>query len=366
MGHITCEAGTLLRDIQRLCGPHGWLLPVVPGTQLITVGGAIANDVHGKNQHVFGSFGHHVRTLELLRSDGSHVTCSPTENEPLFRATIGGMGLTGIITSAQLQLKRVPSLWLEVESIPYQTFEEFFLLSDTSQADWEHIASWVNGNHLPQCNGLFLRARSWPYTPQTMRVKRGINIPYTPPVSLINRPSIWAFNKMYSLVKCRPSRKIMFYEHFLFPLDGLNNWNRLYGPKGFYQYQVVIPYANRITALQALFQTIAHDGQTSFLNVLKMFGTHAPAGLMSFPTHGITFSMDFPNLGAKTHTLFHKLDAIVHESGGRLYPAKDARMPASLFQAGYPNLSTFLTYRDPHMRSGLSHRLIDEPHYFTQ
>jgi FAD/FMN-containing dehydrogenase len=358
-GRLVCEAGVLLRDIQRLVIPHGWILPVTPGTQLVTVGGAIANDVHGKNHHVLGSFGDHVKWIKLIRTDGVIIECGPDFLSDWFAATVGGLGLTGVITEVEIQLRQVASPWLDTETVAYANLDEFFHLADDSEADWEHTVSWID------CvskggRGLFMRGNPTDVSTRQEPKSRKLTMPFVPPISLVNRLSLQLFNMTYfNLKKWQAGRSITHYESFFYPLDNLMEWNRMYGPKGFFQYQSVVPRAVGHDAVQAMLREIARSGDGSFLAVLKTFGNRQSVGMMSFPQPGVTLALDFPNKGDRTLKLFERLDAIVREAGGRLYPAKDARMPRDLFKAGYPRLSEFLQYRDPGMSSALSRRLMD-------
>ncbi len=354
-GRLSCEAGVLVRDIQRLCVPRGWMLPVVPGTQFVTVGGAIANDIHGKNHHQAGSFGDHVRRLSLARTDGSSSECRP--GEPLFAATVGGLGLTGVITEAELQLKRVPGPWLSVETLPYRDLNEFFALADTSEADWEHTVSWVdclNGAG----RGIFMRANAVDAGRDAPRASRSLHVPFVPPVSLVNPLSLRPFNALYFHLKKASRRSVQHYEPFFHPLDNVRDWNRIYGPRGFFQYQCALPRAVGQEAVQAMLKRIARSGTGSFLAVLKTFGERPSVGMLSFAMPGVTLALDFPNQGERTLQLLAALDAIVREAKGRLYMAKDARMPVDLFETGYPRLPEFLPWRDPGISSAMSRRLM--------
>ena len=358
-GRLRCEAGVLLRDIQRLSLRHGWLLPVTPGTQMVTVGGAIANDIHGKNHHVLGSFGDHVLGLRLVRTDGTAIDCGPGRETGWFAATVGGMGLTGVITEAELQLRRVAGPWLVTDTVPYRNLDEFFALADGSEAGWEQTVSWID------ClsgigRGLFLRANLAQIPDlDAQSGRRPKRVPFVPPVSLINGLSLRPFNETYfRLNSLKAGRAIAHFEGYTYPLDNLHDWNRMYGPKGFYQYQSVVPRAAGKEAVAAMLQAIKASGQGSFLAVLKTFGNRESVGMMSFPREGVTLALDFPNRGAVTHRLFERLDAIVREAGGRIYAAKDARMPRDLFESGYPRLNEFLPYRDPGISSAMSRRLI--------
>lgn len=358
-GRLVCEAGVLLRDIQRLAVPRGWMLPVTPGTQLVTVGGAIANDVHGKNHHVLGSFGDHVLRLTLLRTNGETIECGPRQRSDWFAATVGGVGLTGIITQAELQLRRTPGPWLDTETLAYANLDEFFQLADASEAHWEHTVSWIDCISGGGGRGVFMRGNPIVTAPRPLPTAQQRTMPLVSPVSLVNRLSLRPFNMAYyHLKKWRAGRAITHYEAFFYPLDNLLEWNRMYGPRGFFQYQSVVPRAVGRDAIQAMLREIARSGDGSFLAVLKTFGNRQPVGMLSFAQPGVTLALDFPNHGARTHRLFERLDAIVREAQGRIYLAKDARMPRELFEAGYPRLPEFLPYRDPGISSGLSRRLM--------
>jgi FAD/FMN-containing dehydrogenase len=359
-GRLVCEAGVLLRDIQRLLLTQGWMLPVTPGTQMVTVGGAIANDVHGKNHHVQGSFGDHVLGFTLVRTDGQTLHCSPTEYADWFAATVGGLGLTGVITQAELQLRRVAGPWLDTETLPYGSLDEFFDISDQSDAEWEYGVSWIDCLSGAGSRGLFMRANHSSATSGPAAPTRQRRMPLTPPISLVNRLSLRPFNTAYfHLKRWQAGRSLAHVEPFNYPLDNLLEWNRMYGPKGFYQYQSVVPRDVGQDAVSAMLQAITRSGQGSFLAVLKTFGQRESVGMLSFPMPGVTLALDFPNRGPDTHRLMERLDDIVREAKGRLYPAKDARMPQDLWVSGYPRLNEFLAFRDPGIRSGFSRRLMD-------
>lgn len=358
-GRLVCEAGVLLRDIQKLVIPRGWILPVTPGTQVVTVGGAIANDVHGKNHHVLGSFGDHIRSLTLVRTDGEIIECSPDQRPDWFGATVGGLGLTGVITQAEIQLRRVAGPWLDTETVPYANLDEFFHLADDSEAQWEHTVSWIDCISGGGGRGLFMRGNPVDAGQRPEPRDRKLTMPIVPPVSMVNRLTLRPFNiAYYNLKKWQAGKQIAHYEPFFYPLDNLLEWNRMYGPKGFFQYQSVVPRAAGQEAVQAMLKEIARSCDGSFLAVLKTFGNRQPRGLMSFPQPGVTLALDFPNHGERTHKLFGRLDAIVREAGGHIYLAKDARMPREVFEAGYPRLNEFLKFRDPGISSGLSRRLM--------
>lgn len=357
-GVLVCEAGMLLRDIQQLAIADGWLLPVTPGTQLITVGGAIANDVHGKNHHRLGSFGDHVRRLWLARTDGEMIECGPDLAPNWFDATVGGIGLTGLIVRAELQLRRVPGPWLQTETIPYGALDEFFALADASEDQWEHTVSWIDCL-APRGRGLFMRGNHADAVSARAPSQRARRVPLVPPVSLVNRLSLRPFNEMYYWLNSRkPGLRLAHYEQFFYPLDNLHDWNRMYGPRGFYQYQSVVPRSVGRDAVTAMLAEIGRSGEGSFLAVLKTFGQRQSVGMLGFPCPGVTLALDFPNKGASTLALLGRLDAIVGEARGRLYLAKDARMPRELFEAGYPRSREFNGYRDPGISSAMSRRLL--------
>ena len=359
-GRLRCEAGMLLSELIALALPSGWFPPVTPGTQLVTVGGAIANDVHGKNHHRTGTFGCTVRALTLARTDGTVLTCSATENPELFAATIGGLGLTGVIVDADLQLRRVAGPWMDVETVAFSGLDEFFAISKASEADWEYGVAWIDctGRGSSLGRGIFLRANhaseARPGPPERQR-----RMFFTPPVSLINGLSLRVFNLAYYHAHRRMqgvSRRS--YASYFYPLDGLLEWNRIYGPRGFYQYQSVVPPAAARAATADMLAAIGGSGTGSFLAVLKVFGQVASPGMLSFPMPGTTLALDFPNGGASTQGLFERLDFIVQAAGGRIYPAKDARMPADLFRRGYARLAEFLPHRDPGIDSAMARRLL--------
>ena len=358
-GRLVCDAGVLLRDIQRLAVPRGWMLPVTPGTQLVTVGGAIANDVHGKNHHRQGSFGDHIHRIRLARTDGELIECGPETRPDWFAATVGGLGLTGLIVEAEIQLCPVPGPWLTTETIPYSSLEEFFQLSEATEADWEHAVSWVDCAVEGGRRGLFMRGKPAFVDPQPTYQARQLTMPGVPWCSLVNKLSLRPFNMAYySFKKRQLGQTITHYEPFFYPLDNLLEWNRMYGPKGFFQYQSLVPASVGSEAIRAMLMEVTRSGEGSFLAVIKTFGDRQGRGMLSFPRPGVTLALDFPNHGQSTHELLDRLDSIVREAGGCLYPAKDARMPRDLFEAGYPRLREFLQYRDPNISSGLSRRLM--------
>jgi FAD/FMN-containing dehydrogenase len=365
-GVLDCEAGVSLDGLmqwletRRESDAH-WLPPVLPGTRFVTVGGAIANDVHGKNHHARGTFGEHVEAIELVRSDGEVKTLRPGDD--LFRATVGGMGLTGLLLSARLRLRRVESLWLEVEHIATANLDAFFALAKESSESWEYTVAWFDS--LKETGrGIFTRARhaaagrAPPAGPPALRPPR-LAVPFVPPVSLVRHATARLFNALYAgrlFGRERVSRLRPFHRTLL-PLDAASGWNLLYGAAGFYQYQCVVPKDAARRATAALLRRIATSGAGSVLTVLKTFADRPPAGLMSFPLEGTTLALDFPNRGPPTLALLDSLDEIVAESGGRIYAAKDGRVGRERFRAGYPAIDRFAAFVDPAFSSDFARRV---------
>lgn len=360
-GIIRADAGISLDDLIRIALPQGFFPPVVPGTRFVTLGGAIANDVHGKNHHGMGSFGCHVRRLSLLRTDGTRQELGPDDPTGLFRATIGGLGLTGIIEWAEIVLKPVPGGFFDAEDVPFFTLDEFFQITAESEATYDYTVAWVDCTQQAKSlgRGIFSRAKlardqSRPLHPQRQRFA----IPFEFPSFALNSLTLKAFNSAYfHLKKAKSKAQKVHYGPFLFPLDSIANWNRIYGRSGMYQYQCVVPPAQAPDATRELLRRIARSGEGSFLAVLKTFGSAPAPGLLSFPREGTTLALDFRNRGQQTLALLDSLDAIVREAGGRLYPAKDGRMSADMFVSGYPAYAEFIQHLDPGLSSGFWRRV---------
>lgn len=359
-GILECETGVLLAEIIALALPKGWFLPVTPGTRFVTVGGAIANDVHGKNHHRLGSFGRHVLSLYLWRSDSGPQHCSATENAELFAASIGGLGLTGLILTARLQLRRVPGPMIEGESIKFGSLKEFFSLSAESDASAEYSVAWVDclAGGAARGRGLFMRGNHSLAQGPLSAKGLPLAMPFQPPFSLVNKLSLHAFNALYYRKQTlRQKRCTWHYQPFFYPLDGIAHWNRMYGPKGFYQYQCVVPMAVAEDALDGMLKRIAESGQGSFLAVLKVFGRLPSPGLMSFSRPGATLALDFPNRGSATTRLLDELDRITMAADGAVYPAKDARMNRETFARSFGQLARFERSLDPAFSSSFWRRV---------
>jgi FAD/FMN-containing dehydrogenase len=361
-GLLSCEAGVLLDEITAQVLPRGWMLPVVPGTAFVTVGGAIANDVHGKNHHTAGSFGHHVLELDLLRSDGTLIRCSPGASADLFCATVGGLGLTGFIRRATLQLRRVPGPWIRGDSQRFGSIGEFMHLSNEASSRFEYIVAWIDcaasGNALGR--GVLQRGNhQWADAREPRR--RSWRFPFTPPVSLVNAATLLAFNHLYYH---RPSANVRsalwHYRPFFHPLDGLLEWNRMYGPRGFFQYQCVVPPGVALESITDMLRRIRTASLGSFLAVLKNFGDAPSLGVLSFPRPGTTLALDFPNGGDRTLRLLEDLDAITRAAGGAVYPAKDARMSGASFRTYFPQWQDFARFVDPRFSSSFWRRVTEE------
>lgn len=358
-GVLRCESGVLIADVIELALPRGWFPAVTPGTRFVTVGGAIANDVHGKNHHRDGSFGHHVEAFELLRSDGSRLACSPTENAELFRATIGGLGLTGLVTWADIRLTRVKGPWIRQTATRFGSLDEFFEASEPLERTHRYVVAWLDCTSRGGARGIIF-AGDHDDDPRPAPRRRERAFPLEPPVSLVNGLTLRAFNTLYYRAPragaSQPAR--VPWAPYFYPLDAIHHWNRMYGPRGFFQYQCVVPPhdAGR-AALAELLARIAASGEGSFLSVLKRFGERPAAGLLSFPMPGYTLALDFPNRGPRTTALLDALDAVVRGAGGRVYPAKDARMAPSSFRAYYPQWERFREHVDPRFSSSFWRRV---------
>jgi FAD/FMN-containing dehydrogenase len=361
-GRLQCEAGVTLGEILQLVVPCGWFLSVTPGTRFVTVGGAIANDVHGKNHHLQGSFGHHVCQFELLRSNGERKRCSAAENPQWFAATIGGLGLTGLITWAEIQLTRVNNPALVTLSIKFPNLDGFWALNAATDGTWPYTVAWIDclATGKQQGRGILMLGKHAPMQEQLpMRKDKSISFPLTPPISLVNSLTLKLFNTLYFHRPLKAHPGISHFMPFFYPLDGIGEWNRMYGRRGFYQYQCVLPPQNGRQATSDLLGIIAKRGAGSFLAVLKVFGDKPSRGLLSFPRPGATLALDFPNQGSRTLQLFNELDAVVRQAGGAIYPAKDARMPGDLFRTAYPLWQTFSEFIDPQFSSGFWRRVME-------
>lgn len=371
-GLLTCEAGVLLADILDVFVPLGWFPPVVPGTKFVTVGGMIAADVHGKNHHRDGSFGAHVESLLLVTADGEPRTCNRTENADLFRATLGGMGLTGIILSASFRLKPIETAFVMEETLVTRDLDETMALFETSE-NWPYSGAWIDclargskqGRSLLM-RGRFLERSALPQrlvpNPLLPTTARQLTVPVNAPAALLNRISIRVFNALYYRRGAISSRtRLIHFDRFLFPLDRLQKWNRLYGRRGFVQYQCALPRGESSSGIRALLDRVSSARSVSFLAVLKLFGP-VGEGLLSFPMAGYTLTLDFPMQNG-VPALLAALDEITHRHGGRVYLAKDVWCTSERVRQGYPRYAAFSVIRTeaagsaPKFASALSLRL---------
>jgi decaprenylphospho-beta-D-ribofuranose 2-oxidase len=370
-GLLTCEAGLSLAELLRLFVPRGWFPPVTPGTKFVTIGGCVASDVHGKNHHRDGSFGGFVEQLTLRTADGGEVVCGPARERELFLATVGGMGLTGLIVEVTFRLFRIESPWIVLQTEPMSGLEQMLEGLRASARDWPYTVGWVDclarGRALGR--GILMRGRpassaeageSAPAQRRTMRV------PTDAPTWLLNPFFVRFFNRVYhGRHRGTQEPRRVSYEQFFYPLDALLEWNRLYGRRGFLQYQCALPQTAGAGPVAALLEKLTRRGAPSFLAVIKDFGPGAEAYL-SFPIAGTTLSLDLPYHGRPTEELVHELNAAVIEAGGRVYLAKDAVTRAEDFALMMPRLADWKAVRDrwdPHrrFRSAQSARLFGDP-----
>lgn len=354
-GLLTVEAGVLLSDIIEAFLPRGYFPPVVPGTRFVTVGGMIATDVHGKNHHRDGGFGKHVESFKLVLPSGDTVDCSYSQNADLFRATVGGVGLTGTIVEATIRLSRVETGWILQRTLRADNLETALDLL-RGNGDARYSVAWIDclakgksagrslvylGEHasLDEVRASMPSAPAYP-----VAGSRIVTVPMDAPRLVFNRYTIRAFNalKFVREVRGEEACAIVPWNSYFFPLDGLAQWNRLYGRRGFLQYQFVIPHIKASSVLAEILGEISATGEAPFLAVLKTLGDGD--GLLSFPMPGVTLAMDFPVTDGVFHFL-DRIDRLVSSEGGRLYLAKDARQRPETFEAGYPALRGFRDLR---------------------
>jgi FAD/FMN-containing dehydrogenase len=361
-GVLTAEAGISLAQILDFAVPRGFFLPVTPGTKYVTLGGAIANDIHGKNHHVAGTFGCHVTQFELVRSDGSRRLCSPTENPDWFAATIGGLGLTGFIPWASLRLIPIVSRMIDVEYTHFHGIDEFLDLTKRYGAA-TYTVSWIDVTSTGRnfARGIFMSGEH-STIPGELKPspEPKLVFPFEAPGFALNKFSVAAFNSLFFHKQIKPHKVLVQdYEPYFYPLDIALHWNRMYGKRGLLQFQYAIPWEHAREATIAILQEVAKSGLASFLAVLKAFGDVPSPGMMSFPKPGITLALDFPIKPGLSFPLFERLADMTLEYGGRLYPAKDAAMTAAQFQTFYPQWQRFARFRDPLITSSFWERVTE-------
>lgn len=339
-GVIECEAGVLLSQVLEVIVPQGYFLYVTPGTKFISVGGAIASDVHGKNHHAEGCFSEYVEEFSLLNENSEVMICSRTENEDKFWATIGGMGLTGIILSAKFKLKNIETAYIRQESVKAESLDEIFKLFDQSES-WTYSVAWIDclqtGKNIGRSilmrgEHAFKHQLPKDLQEKPLRLKKKLipTVPFYFPDFLLNNLTVKLFNLLYfNKQQKKEVKNYVDYETFFYPLDVVNDWNKIYGKKGFIQYQMVIPKEKGKEGMRRILETIAKSGNGSFLAVLKLFGKNNPQAYNSFPIEGYTLALDF-KVNSKLKNLVADLDKIVEEFGGRIYLTKDSMSRSTL------------------------------------
>lgn len=367
-GILQAEAGITLKEILSVIVPKGWFLPVTPGTQFVSLGGCIASDVHGKNHHHVGSFANFLISFELIITDNTVLNCSSTENTQAFWATIGGMGLTGIIGTATIKLKPLTNTQITIHQRAAQNLEQIFQLFNDPLYDDEYSIAWIDGTASGQMLGRSIlmtahHTRNDEITDNSSRIKafKQINVPFTCPSWLLNNVTVKAFNHFYYKRQARKPNQIVNYKNYFYPLDLITNWNRLYGKNGFIEYQCVIPEENSFIAIKLILEKLTKAKYPSFFGGIKRFGASS-RGFLSFPMQGYTLALDIPLKNQALLTLLDELDAIVLQYSGRIYLAKDARLKPENFRAMYPNYQQWLVQKqklDPHnyFTSSLAKRL---------
>ena len=348
-GILRAEAGLSLETLLKLLVPRGWFPPVTPGTRFVTLGGAVAADVHGKNHHREGSFCRHVQRLEVMLADGIVLVCSRTQNPDLFAATCGGMGLTGVILRVDLKLTPVDTAYIREEHIPAHNLEEIMALFEAS-SNWTYSVAWIDGlaDGLVMGRSVMMRGEharpeelptAWRRDPLRSRPALPLNVPCFFPPWVLNRATVSLFNHVIYARQGRKRTSFTPYDRFFYPLDAIGHWNRIYGRRGMVQYQFVLPLAAAREGLPRILKRIVRSGMGSFLAVLKLFGPQDD--LISFPMEGYTLALDFP-LRKGLFELLKELDRMVIDYGGRHYLAKDAVMSAEVFRRGYPRAGEFI------------------------
>jgi FAD/FMN-containing dehydrogenase len=370
-GLLRCEAGVTLAEIIDVFLPRGFFPPVTPGTRFVTLGGSIAADVHGKNHHRDSSLASHLTYFDLMLASGEIRRCSREENPDLFWATVGGMGLTGVIIELELRLRSVQSAYLKGELIRAGNIDAAIEAFERTDSEYGYSVAWIDcassnaslGRSVLTV-GNFATLDELPkkvaQNPLTIARRPSPIVPFDLPGFALNPLTVKAFNSLYyALHRERPGPTFFDWDSFFYPLDSIRNWNRIYGKRGFVQYQCVWPLAESRAGLVEVLEAIARSRRASFLAVLKKFG--AQDGMLSFPMPGYTLALDFP-VTSGLHEFLNTLDQMVLKRGGRVYLAKDARMRPETFRAMYPNLPQWQAAKavadpDNHFSSSLARRL---------
>lgn len=372
-GRLRAEAGVTLQDVLEVAVPTGWFPAVTPGTKYVSLGGCVAADVHGKNHHWSGTFSAQVHEIEMILADGTGARCSADQNPQLFWATVGGMGLTGIIGEVTLQLIPIESARVLVQHRAAQDLESCFRLLDGTEFDDVYTVAWIDclargrslgrgivmRGHHAAASELSVRDRKQPFARVPRRARR---VPLDLPSWALNPLSVRAFNHLYFWSQgTKRAPFLADYDSYFYPLDAITDWNRLYGKRGFVQYQCVLPTEGALDGMRKLLELLVASGRASFLAVLKRFGA-AGKGLLSFPVAGYTLTLDLPVHDVGLFELMDRLDELVVSAGGRIYLAKDCRLAAGTFRSMYPRFGEWLAVKrmvDPSGRfsSSLSRRL---------
>ncbi len=344
-GILHVECGVILGEIINTFVPRGWFLKVTPGTKLITVGGAIASDVHGKNHHIEGCFSECVIELNLMLSDGKIINCSHRKNKKFFYATCGGMGLTGVILDAKIALKKINSQYIEQTTIKTRNLKDTFEAFEHYQ-EKPYSVAWIDclatGEDIGKC--LLMCGDFANDGDLNFQEKKKLNIPFNFPSFTLNKFSVQAFNWLYyNKVREDISQQKVDIDTFFYPLDAIDNWNRIYGKNGFTQYQFIFTKEQSYDGLHEILSAIAASGKGSFLAVLKLYG-EANKNYLSFPKEGYSLALDF-KIEPELFELLDTLDAIVLKYGGRIYLTKDVRVSKETFEQGYEQIETFRTLR---------------------
>lgn len=359
-GVIECESGVSINELLNLVVPEGWFLPVVPGTSFVTIGGAIANDIHGKNHHKIGSFGNSILSFEILRSNGEVLKCSLSENKDLFFATIGGLGLTGLVLSVKIQLIKINNPYISSGSKRFYSLGEFFDINSKMEIKYDYTVSWIDFNNKKGLRGIYHygnHSKKQLNTKNYKINKFSLSFPFTPPFSFVNNFTLKILNNLYFFLNRDKTTEFQNYRSFFFPLDVIRNWNKAYGKKGFYQYQFVVPINSAEDVINLVVDELNNNNHIPALGVLKTFGEIEPLGVLSFPMSGLTLAIDIQNKGNKTLKLLDNLDEIILNNDGRIYPAKDCRMSAHTFSQSFKDFEKFNKLVDPKFSSSFYERI---------
>ena len=354
-GVLRCEAGMRLGEILDLFVPQGWFLPVAPGTRFVTVGGAVAFDIHGKNHHRDGSFSHFVHSFDLLTASGETLTCSRDEHADLFWATVGGAGLTGIITEATFALRPIETAFVTCFTMKARNLDETLALFDEHEHAYPYSVAWIDALAAGRSLGRGLLIFGGHTRREDLKAPRRadplhyehqhrLSVPFDLPDGLLNRFTINAFNRLYFGWRRKEQHTIRAIDPFFFPLDAIRHWNRLYGKRGFVQYQCVFPQDVSREALVAMLTALRASGQKAFLAVLKRLGPASP-GLLSFAMPGYTLSLDLP-IKDGLDAFLQALNDRLLDVGGRVYLAKDAHLTPEAFRAMYPRFPEWLDVKE--------------------